>query len=135
VPRYRERVADSLTPVTPGSLTRLLLRPLAALTLALAVPLAYAGAASADVPEGWSKQPDPPVSFLHALLVLGGIPLLVIVLLALAVYLPSIVRGESVAPAGARTGDEWFGGRRDAGVAIEARRGVADDTGGASGHW
>ena len=124
---------DSLDPVTRGSLARLLLRPLAVLTVAVALPLTYAGAASADVPEGWSNPPD--VSFLHALLVLGGIPLLVIVLLALAVYLPSIVRGESVAPAGARAGDEWFGGRRDVDRAIAARQGGADDTGGASGTW
>ena len=59
---------------------------------------------------------------MHALLVLGGIPLLCIVLLALAVYLPSIVRGESVAPAGARADDEWFGGRRDAEKALEQRQ-------------
>jgi hypothetical protein len=101
-----------------------LVRILAVVTVALALPLTYAGAASADVPEGWSNPDD--VSFLHALLVLGGIPLLVIVLLALLVYVPSIVRGESVAPAGARSDDEWFGGRRDADKAIEA---VADQAG------
>ena len=57
-------------------------------------------------------------------------------LLALATYLPSIVRGESVAPAGVRADDEWFGGRRDADKAIEARKSDAgDETGGASGSW
>jgi hypothetical protein len=112
-----------------------LLRTLTVLTVAVALPVTYAGAASADVPQGWS---DPePVDFMHTLLVFVGIPLLVIVLVALAVYLPSIVRGESIAPAGIRPDDEWFGGRADAELAIEARKvGVgADETGGASGSW
>ena len=113
-----------------------LVRCLAVITVAVALPLTYAGAASADVPEGWSDPDD--VSLLHALLVLGGIPLAVIVVLALAVYLPSVVRGESVAPAGARADDEWFGGRRDADKALEARKpdaGSTEETGGASGSW
>jgi hypothetical protein len=114
--------------------TKTVLRTLAVIAVAVALPLTYAAAASADVPERWSDPDD--VSFLHALLVLGGIPLACIVLLALATYLPSIVRGESVAPAGVRADDEWFGGRRDADKAIEARTsGAGDETGGASGSW
>ena len=113
-------------------------RFLAVAIVAVALPLTYAGTASADIPEGWSDPDD--VSFMHALLVLGGIPLLCIALLALAVYLPSILRGESVAPAGARATDEWFGGRRDAPhsaqQALEQRKDAAtDETGGASGSW
>ena len=111
-----------------------LVRTLAVVTVAVALPLTYAGAASADVPERWSDPDD--VSFLHALLVLGGIPLAVIVVLALATYLPSVVRGESIAPAGARSDDQWFGGRRDAELALEARKTwPTDETGGASGSW
>ncbi len=107
---------------------------LAVVTVAVALPLTYAGAASADVPERWSSPDD--VSFLHALLVLGGIPLAVFVVLALATYLPSVVRGESIAPAGARSDDQWFGGRRDKELALEARTaGSTDETGGASGSW
>jgi hypothetical protein len=113
-------------------------RLLAVATVAVALSLTNAGAASADVPEGWSDPDD--VDFMYALLVLVGIPLLCIVVLALAVYLPSIVRGESVAPAGARATDEWFGGRRDAQHsaqrALEQRTPEAtDETGGASGSW
>lgn len=109
-------------------------RFLAVITVAVALPLTYAAAASADVPEGWSEPAD--VSFMHTLLVLIGIPLLCTVLLALAVYLPSIVRGESVAPAGVRADDEWFGGRRDAEKALEQRKTeISDETGGASGSW
>jgi hypothetical protein len=121
--------------VTIRSVERALLRTLAVLTVAVALPLTYAGAASADVPEGWAPHYDP--HFMHTLVVLIGIPILIIVLITLAVYLPPIVRGESVAPAGARAADEWFGGRADAEKAIEARRPgqPADETGGASGSW
>jgi hypothetical protein len=123
-----------VTKTLPHSLASSLVRPLAVITVAVALPLTYAAAASADVPEGWSDPDD--VSFLNALLVLGGIPVLCIVLLALAVYLPSIVRGESMGPAGARADDAWFGGRRDAERALESRKPDAgDDTGGSSGSW
>ena len=115
-------------------MAKTLVRTLAVITVAFALPLTYAAAASADVPEGWSDPED--VSFMHALLVLGGIPVLCIVLLALATYLPSVVRGESVAPAGVRADDEWFGGRRDAEKALESRKSDStDETGGASGSW
>lgn len=123
-----------MTKTLPHSLVRSLVRPLAVITVAVALPLTYAAAASADVPEGWSDPDD--VSFLHALLVLGGIPVLCIVVLALAVYLPSIVRGESLSPAGVRAEDAWFGGRRDPERALESRKPDAgDDTGGSSGSW
>jgi hypothetical protein len=113
---------------------RLLPRFLAVVLASIALALTSVGAASADVPEGWSD-PDE-VSFMHALLVLGGIPLAVIVLLALATYVPAIVRGESLAPAGARPDDEWFGGRRDAEKALESPTSAStDETGGASGSW
>jgi hypothetical protein len=114
--------------------TKLLPRFLAVAIIAVALPLASAGAASADGAEGWS---DPEaVDFMHTLLVLVGIPLLVTLLLAVLVYVPPIVRGESVAPAGARAEDEWFGGRGDAEKALEASKGgTGDETGGASGSW
>ena len=113
-------------------------RLLAVTAVAVALLLVGAGAASADRPEGWGESYD--VSMTHTLLVLAGIPLLCIVVLTLAVYLPSIVRGESVSPAGARASEEWFGGRRDAQQsvhhALEQRKPeVTDETGGASGSW
>jgi hypothetical protein len=114
--------------------TKTLRRSLAAITVAVALTLTFTGAASADVPEGWSN-PDP-VSFMHTLLVLVGVPLLVLVLITLAVYVPAVVRGENVTPAGARADNEWFGGRRDTGKALEAGASAdSDDTGGASGTW
>ena len=115
----------------------MLARSLAVVSIAVTLSLTYAGAASADVPEGWDTPAD--VSFMHTLLVLVLVPLGVIVLLALLVYVPAIVRGESVAPAGVRPDDQWFGGRGDphesAHKAIEARQGAAEETGGASGSW
>jgi len=102
--------------------------------------VAYAGPAAADIPLGWSD--PPPVSVLRDLLLFIGIPLLVTCAIFAAVYLPSVVRGESVAPAGARTDDQWFGGRREtaelesstAGRAADETE-SARDTGGASGTW
>ena len=102
-----------------------------------------ASPAVAEAPEGWSKHPEN-VDVLHALLVLGGIPLLLFLLITLAVYLPAMVRGERVAPGSQhRQESQWFGGPRkgtaelgpgsdssDERAAIEAR-----DSGGGSGRW
>ncbi len=102
--------------------------------------LAYAGPAAADIPVGWSD--PPPVPVLRDLMVFIGIPLLITAVIVAAVYLPGVVRGESVAPAGAHTDDQWFGGRR-ATAELEASTAGRDadetesarDTGGASGTW
>jgi hypothetical protein len=101
--------------------------------------LAYAGPAAADIPDGWS-QPKP-VPVLHDLLVFIGIPVLITLGILAAIYLPGVVRGESVAPAGAKTDDQWFGGRRDTAALESSNAGRDDqaesgrDTGGASGTW
>jgi hypothetical protein len=100
--------------------------------------LAYAGPASADVPVGWSDPPS--VSAMRFLLLFIGIPLVITFLIFCFVYLPSVVRGESVAPAGAHTDDQWFGGRRDtaeleASSASSAEGEKRGDTGGAGGTW
>jgi hypothetical protein len=101
--------------------------------------LAYAGPASADIPVGWSD--PPPVPVMRNLLVFIGIPLAITLLILAFVYLPSVVRGESVAPAGAHTDDQWFGGRRDT-AELEAASTTSHqdgespgDTGGAGGTW
>ena len=94
--------------------------------------LAYAGPAAADIPDGWS---DPkPVPVLHFLLLFIGIPVLITLGIVLAIYVPGVVRGESVAPAGARASDQWFGGRRDTTPQLEAAD-HEQDTGGAGGTW
>lgn len=100
--------------------------------------IAYASPASADIPDGWS---DPqPVPVLHFLLLFVGIPLLITLGILAAVYLPGVVRGESVAPAGARSDDQWFGGRRDTAQLESSATSGPDadgdrDTGGAGGTW
>jgi hypothetical protein len=102
--------------------------------------LAYAGPAAADIPVGWSD--PPPVPVLHDLLLFIGIPVLITAGILAAMYLPGIVRGESVAPAGAHTDDQWFGGRREtaelqASGTTRPVEGAEEprDTGGASGTW
>jgi hypothetical protein len=136
--RARRR-ADILLPVTPTSKTlspttsvrRVPVRA-AALLAAVAMPVLAAAPAVADVPEGWSD-PDP-VSPLHALLVLGAVPLALFLLIALAVYVPGMVRGERVSPGGSQVASQWFGGPRGGTQELEARDG-AGETGGASGRW
>jgi hypothetical protein len=102
--------------------------------------LSSAGPSFADVPDGWSN--PSPVSPVDFVLKFVGIPILITLAILAFVYLPGIVRGESVAPAGARSEDEWFGGRRDTRElesASTTREAESDDgdrgTGGASGTW
>jgi hypothetical protein len=102
--------------------------------------LAGEAPASADIPEGWSH--PKPVPVLHDLLFLVGVPVLITLVIFAAVYLPGIVHGESVAPAGAKADDQWFGGRRDTAELHAAPTGADSDasdggreTGGASGSW
>lgn len=128
-------IVRAVTP-TPQALRR------AALVVGSATILliSYAGPASADIPDGWSNPPAVPA--LHFVLLFVGIPVLITLGIVAAIYLPGIVRGESVAPAGARAEDQWFGGRRDtpelesARSADAASRQSGDrDTGGAGGSW
>jgi hypothetical protein len=98
-----------------------------------AVVVAAAGPAGADVPEGWS---DPePVSALHALLVLAGIPILLFVLITLAVVVPGLVKGERFTPGGQATEDQWFGGPRKGTAELSAPDTEESKAGGASGRW
>jgi hypothetical protein len=91
------------------------------------------------MPIGWGEDTD--VSLVDAGLILVGIPLLLFVLITIAVYLPSVLRGESIAPGSAEVEDQWLGGPRTGtaqlGGADSADTGDAADagTGGASGRW
>jgi hypothetical protein len=99
------------------------------------VVLAYAGPAAADIPDGWS---DPkPVPVLHFLLLFVGIPALITLGILAAIYLPSVARGDSVAPAGAKATDLWLGGRRDSVKELESadHDSGTGGTGGAGGTW
>jgi len=131
-----ENGADILLCVTSRTLTRV--RRSAVLTTSAGLSLLVAGPASAKVPEGWSD--PPPVPVLQALLILAGIPLLLILLITAAVYVPALVRGERVAPGAAPVHDQWFGGPRGGAREIESGAGRGDqaresETGGAGGRW
>jgi len=95
--------------------------------------VAAAGPAGADVPEGWS---DPaPVSPLHAVLLLVGVPLLLFVLITIAVVVPGLVRGERFTPGGHATEDQWFGGPRKGTAELPAPDTEESKAGGASARW
>jgi hypothetical protein len=96
--------------------------------------LAVAGPAGADVPEGWSPDAEP-VSALHAVLVLAGIPLLLFALITLAVVLPGVVKGERFTPGGQATEDQWFGGPSKGTAELPAPDTEESKAGGASGRW
>lgn len=95
--------------------------------------VALAGPAHADVPEGWPVPDD--VDFLHVLLVLVGIPLGLFLLIALAVYLPALVRGERVAPGAARVENQWIGGPSKTTSELAGPDGSDSEAGGASARW
>lgn len=102
-------------------------------SVAGAVVLGLAGPASADVPEGWS---DPaPVSPLHALLLLGGVPLLLFVVIALLVLVPGLMKGERLTPGAASHEDQWFGGPRSGTAELAAPDNDESQAGGASARW
>lgn len=131
-----ETGADILLNVTSTTLTRV--RRSAVLTTATGLTMLVAGPASAEVPEGWSDPQQVPM--LEALLILAGIPLLLIVLISAAVYLPAMVRGERVAPGAAPVTDQWFGGPRGGARELESGSGrretaAESETGGAGGRW
>lgn len=102
-------------------------------TAVLVAAFAVAAPATADVPEGWSD-PDP-VSGLEALLLLGGIPLLVCVLIALAIYVPALARGERVAPGAATVENQWIGGPRKSTAELAGPDSDDSEAGGASARW
>lgn len=129
--RAPARGADILSCVTVTLET--LARRTACVVAAAATLIAVAGPASADVPEGWSN-PDP-VSPLHAIFVLGGIPILLFVLITLAVYIPALIRGERVAPGSPAVDDQWFGGPRQGTAELAAPDTDESQAGGASARW
>ena len=89
--------------------------------------------AHADVPEGWAEVSD--VDNLHALALLVGGPLLLFVLIALAVYLPSMIRGEKLLPDHSDGEAQWIGGPRQGVAELPAADGDDSRAGGASGRW
>jgi hypothetical protein len=101
-----------------------------ALAVVVALPL-LPTPANAQIPENWSNPPE--VDNLHALLLLGGVPLALFVVITLLVMAPSLARGEhSVGEAG---DGEWFGGPGKGTKELEEASADPSETGGASGRW
>ncbi|WP_125037834.1 hypothetical protein [Nocardioides sp. LS1] len=104
-----------------------------AVSLASAATLvAVAGPASADVPEGWA--PHTEVNGLHAVLVLGGVPLLLFVVIFALGYLPGMLRGERT-PGSSPVEDQWFGGPRKGTAELAGPDTDESKAGGASARW
>lgn len=98
-----------------------------------------AAPAHADVPEGWGGQTTTNnLGFLEALGLFLGAPLLLFVLIAVAVYLPAMIRGEKLLPD--HTGQQlpegqWIGGPRQGVAELPGPDGADSRAGGASGRW
>lgn len=127
--------ADILLCVTPNFETyarriSVVLTLLAATTglVALAAP------ANADVPVGWSDHREP-FNMLNAILILGGIPVLIFVAIVLAVYIPPLVRGERVAPGAPALENQWLGGPRQGAAELAGPEAEESEAGGASARW
>lgn len=112
-------------------------RGLRALVLTGASGLALlASPAHADVPEGWGGQTEHEgLDALHALGLFVGAPLLLFVLIALAVFLPAMVRGEKLLPDHTAGEGQWIGGPRQGVAELPAPDGQDSRAGGASGSW
>ena len=112
----------------------------AALLASAPVLALLAGPAHADVPEGWGGASEHSgLDALHALGLYVGAPLLLFVLIALAVYVPAMVRGEKLLPDHTRgerlPAGQWIGGPRQGVAELPAADGDDSRAGGASGKW
>lgn len=96
-----------------------------------------AGPASADTPEprpgSWESKPD--VDDLQALLLLGGVPLLVFVVITLLFVAPALARGEDLSPDALEPENQWLGGPRKSGRELAAPDAPDSKAGGAGGSW
>ena len=99
----------------------------------ITLPTALATAIPLDVPIGWSDPED--VNMVHALLVLVGIPLLLFIAITVAVYVPSLARGERILPGAPPVEDQWLGGPRTGTAELKGPDSADADAGGASGRW
>jgi hypothetical protein len=88
-----------------------------------------------DVPVGWGGDQDTDVNMVHALLWLGGVPLLAFILITVAVYVPSLVRGERIAPGQPPVENQWLGGPRTGTAELKGPESADAEAGGASGRW
>jgi hypothetical protein len=88
-----------------------------------------------DVPIGWGGDQNTDVNTVEALLLLGGIPLLLFIAITLAVYAPPMARGERVAPGQPPVENQWLGGPRTGTAELKGPESEDTEAGGASGRW
>ena len=86
-----------------------------------------------DVPVGWSQPDD--VNMVNALLLLGGLPLLLFIGITVAVYVPSLIRGDRLTPGQPPVENQWLGGPRTGTAELKGPQSEDADAGGASGRW
>jgi hypothetical protein len=92
-----------------------------------------AAPAHAEAPSSWDQPEDP--SALEFLAIFVGAPAAIIAVLALLVYLPSMMRGQSSEPALVFSKhSEWFGGPRKKPDAQDDQA-EREPTGGAGAQW
>lgn len=89
--------------------------------------------ASGSIPEGWSN-PDPvgPGSFL---VVLVGLPIVLALIIALAVYVPALLRGERLDARPTVAEDQWLGGPRPGSRELAGPDDESSQAGGAGARW
>lgn len=126
--RYPVRVNTALTPVVRRAATAS-----AAVLWVAATSMLLAPSAAAEPSEGWPV--SEPVDTLDALLLLGGLPLLLLVVIGVAVYLPSLMRGERLAPGEPSVENQWLGGPRKSTGELAGPDSATSEAGGASGRW
>lgn len=127
-------------PRSTGGVTRLGVVTTRLLTLTLTLPaglvaglLLTATPAAAAVPEGWSDPEQ--VSALEFLGIVVAAPVGLALLIALLVYLPSMVRGEGVAAGAGRGESQWFGGPTHGTAELAGPDGEGSEAGGAGVRW
>lgn len=118
--------------MTSTVIRRVLATSVALLGLGIAA-VAGAGTAAADTPATWPQ--EEPVELWHALLLIGGIPVLVFLVFAAITLGPSLARGESLAPSTEEQEDQWLGGPRKAAGELAAPDTEGSQAGGAGGSW
>lgn len=130
----RLRVVTTLrdAPARPRRVPRAAALPVPAL-LVIGLVVGLGGPAAAAVPQGWS---DPePVSALSFLLVVVVAPVVLALVIALLTYLPSMLRGQGLAPGSAGGEDEWFGGPIRGTAELAAADDEGSKAGGAGARW
>ncbi len=129
-------VTTHVSPARSSRSTRVRRTGRATALAAGAVLSLLAAPAHADVPEGWGGQTEhSSLDVLGALGLFVGAPLLLFALIALAVYLPAMVRGEKLLPDHSAGEAQWIGGPRQGVAELPAPDGDDSRAGGASGRW